>query len=167
MGIIKKFTGMKKYILFFSLLVMGLGQVIAQELNAVPVSTVRQLPDGWHKYTEQGASFDVEVRSGNLVRGNIVWFDNTSFSGTFSGNRISGKGTYKWSDGKRYEGSFKNNERHGKGSMIASDGSKWSGKWKLNQKNGKGKAFDNAGNLVQEGVWEQNQFVGVKTKKKK
>jgi len=146
---------------------IGFGQLIAQELNVVPVSTVRQLPDGWHKFTEQGATFDVEVLGGKLVKGNIVWFDDSSYSGTFSGNRISGRGTYKWSDGKRYEGAFKNNQRHGKGSMIDADGSKWSGKWKLNQKNGKGKAFDNKGALVQEGVWEQNQFVSAKAKKKK
>jgi len=126
---------------------IGFGQLIAQELNVIPVSTVRQLPDGWHKFTEQGARFDVEVLGGKLVKGNIIWFDSSSYSGSFAGNRIS----------------------HGKGSMINSDGSKWSGKWKLNQKNGKGKSFDNEGAIVQQGIWEQNEYVGgaKKIKKKK
>ena len=158
---------MKKHILFLGLLVMSLGQLTAQELNTAPTSTLRQLPDGWHKFTDQGARFDVEVLGGDLVRGNITWFDNASYSGSFLGRQISGKGTYKWPDGKRYEGSFKNNERHGKGSMIQADGNKWSGKWKANQKNGKGKSFDKTGTIIQEGVWQNGKFIGAKRKKKK
>ena len=158
---------MKKYILLFSLLFIALGQVQAQELNVVPTSTVRQLPDGWHKFTEQGATFDVQVLGGSLVKGKISWFGGASYSGSFAGNRISGKGTYKWADGSRYEGSFKNNQRHGKGSMIGIDGSKWSGKWKLNQKNGKGKVYDTTGVIVQEGVWQGDAYIGASKKKKK
>ncbi|MDY8135302.1 hypothetical protein [Aquimarina sp. 2201CG5-10] len=156
---------MKKYVILFGLLIMALGQLSAQELNTVPLSTLRLLPDGWHKFTEKGAFLDVEVLGGNLVKGNITWFDKSSYSGSFSGNRISGKGTYTWPNGNRYEGSFRNNQRHGKGSMIHSDGSKWSGKWKLNQKNGKGKKYDNQGVVTEEGVWEQDKYIKAKKKK--
>ncbi len=158
---------MKTIFTFLLLFIIGLGQSWAQDLNVIPTVTVRQLPDGWHKFSEQGATFDVQVLGGSFVKGNVKWFDGASYSGTFSGNRISGRGTYKWADGQRYEGSFKNNERHGKGSMIANDGSKWSGKWKGNLKNGKGKMYDTEGAVVQEGVWVEGDYVGTKSKKKK
>ena len=154
---------MKKIFLIVSLVAVTFLNVQAQTINAIPFSPdIAQLPDGWHKFTLQGASFDVEVASGNLVKGNIIWFDGTKYSGNLAGSLISGRGTYTWSDGTRYEGSFKNNERHGKGSMILVDNSKWSGKWKHNKKNGKGKQFNSSGEIVQQGVWAENEFVAPK-----
>lgn len=157
---------MKKMILIVGLLVATVFSVQAQDINAIPYSTdIGQLPDGWHKFTLQGASFDVEVAGGNLVKGNIIWFDGTKYSGNLAGSVISGRGTYTWPDGTRYEGSFRNNSRHGKGSMVQLDNSKWSGKWKNDKKNGKGKQFDASGEIVQQGVWAENEFVGAKKKK--
>ncbi|MEL6988571.1 MAG: hypothetical protein AAGK97_12175 [Bacteroidota bacterium] len=46
--------------------------------------------------------------------------------------------------------------------MIAVDGSKWSGKWKHNKRNGKGKLFDASGQVVQQGVWEEDTLVEVR-----
>ena len=154
---------MKKIFLVVSLVAATVLSVQAQTINAIPFSPdIAQLPDGWHKFTLQGASFDVEVTSGRLVKGNISWFDGTKYSGNLSGSIISGRGTYTWPNGTRYEGSFKNNQRHGKGSLILVDNSKWSGKWKYNKKNGKGKQFDTFGEIVQQGVWEENEFIGTK-----
>lgn len=154
---------MKKIFLVVSLVAATVLNVKAQTINAIPFSPdLAQLPDGWHEFTLQGASFDVEVASGNLVKGNISWFDGSKYSGNLAGSLISGRGTYTWPDGTRYEGSFKNNQRHGKGSMILVDNSKWIGKWKLNMKNGKGKQFDASGEVVQQGVWEENKFVDSK-----
>ncbi|MFC4633880.1 hypothetical protein ACFO3O_08175 [Dokdonia ponticola] len=154
---------MKKIFFIVSLMMTTIFNLQAQAINAIPFSPdIAQLPDGWHKFTLQGASFDVEVASGNLVKGNISWFDGTKYSGNLSGSVISGRGTYTWPDGTRYEGSFKNNQRHGKGSMILVDHSKWSGKWKHNKKNGKGKLFDTSGEIVLQGVWVENEFVDSK-----
>lgn len=154
---------MKKIFLAISLIVTIVFSLQAQTIKAIPFSPdIAQLPDGWHTFTLQGASFDVEVASGNLVNGNISWFDGTKYSGDLSGSVISGRGTYTWPDGTRYEGSFKNNQRHGKGSMILLDRSKWSGKWRHNKKNGKGKQFDTSGEIVQQGVWVENEFVDSK-----
>ena len=154
---------MKKILLVVSFLIATIFSTQAQDLNVIPYSTdIGQLPDGWHKFTLQGATFDVEVASGNLVKGNIIWFDGSKYSGNLAGSVISGRGTYTWPDGTRYEGSFKNNQRHGKGSMILLDNSKWSGKWKNNKKNGKGKQFDTEGEIVQQGVWESDEYVGAK-----
>ena len=134
--------------------------VQAQTIKNIPSSRdIQSLGNGWHKFELQGATFDVELSDGSLVQGNITWLDGTTYSGSLGGAYISGRGTYTWTDGSRYEGSFKKNERHGKGSMIAPDGSKWSGKWKNNKKNGKGKMFDAQGEIVQQGVWENDELV--------
>ena len=79
----------------------------AQELNTIVKGAAKNIPDGWHKFTLQGASFDVEVIGGRLVQGNISWFDGAKYSGSLGGSVISGRGTYTWPDGTRYEGSFK------------------------------------------------------------
>lgn len=140
----------------------------AQELNAVVPGTAKNIPDGWHKFTFQGAKFDVEIKSQSLTEGNIVWFDQSIYSGAFRGNSITGRGTYVWPDRQRYEGTFKNNMRHGKGTMFYKDGSRHYGKWKDNKKNGKGQEYNKAGELVRDGIWENDIFVKpAKSKKKK
>ncbi|AXT20960.1 hypothetical protein D7030_00325 [Flavobacteriaceae bacterium AU392] len=138
----------------------------AQDLKRIPPSAGTEYPNGWFKFIEQGAAFDVEVLGGNLVQGNVTWFDQTKYSGSFSGHDISGKGTYIWVDGRRYEGSFRENKRHGWGVMYYSDGTKHHGKWKNNKRHGKGKVYDKEGKLVKEGKWENDIFIGAKKKKK-
>jgi len=159
---------MKKntFIWMIALLFVGLTQ--AQNLKTVPYnSEVRQLNDGWHQFSLQDATLDVEIQGGHYVKGNIVWLDGSTYSGSLSGALISGRGSYTWPDGSKYEGTFRKNNRHGKGSMIAADGSKWSGKWKHNAKNGKGKFFDIQGVVAQKGIWENDVYMGEKKAKKK
>ncbi len=139
----------------------------AQTLNRIPPGSAANYPDGWHKFVDQGATFDVEILNRSLTQGNIVWFDQSKYSGTLVGYIISGKGTYTWKDGQRYAGSFKNNMRHGWGTMYYLDGTRYDGKWKNNKKQGKGKVYDKDDNLVQKGVWDNDVFVGDKKKKKK
>ncbi len=150
---------MKKVILTFIFAIGIIWTSQAQQIKTIPFSRdIAQLPDGWHKFQVQGASFDVEVLGGRLIQGNVTWLDGTKYSGSLSNNYISGRGTYTWPDGRRYEGSFKKSQRSGKGSMIEKDGSKWSGKWKENKRNGKGKIFAKDGSLVSKGVWEDDQI---------
>lgn len=155
-----------KKILFSTILIgMAFFSANAQELKTIPYSTeIKQLPDGWHKFALQGVTFDVEVKAGTLIKGNIVWLDGTKYSGSLLGATLSGKGTYTWPDGTRYEGTFRKGQRHGKGSQIQIDNSRRSGKWKNNQKNGKGKQFGTSGEVVQQGVWEGDQYLGAKKK---
>lgn len=156
---------MKTTIITIALLFTGLFVSQAQTINPVPTGTARQLPNGWHKYIDQGTTFDVEVLNGALVQGNIKWFDGSTYSGALSYNGISGKGTYTWPDGQRYEGAFKNNARHGKGTMYSLDGTKYGGKWKNDKKNGKGTVFSSEGDIVQKGVWAADEFLGDKKKR--
>ncbi|WP_435625699.1 hypothetical protein [Flagellimonas sp.] len=125
----------------------------------------KYLPDGWHKFIAGETYFDVEVKDGSMVKGNIVWFDGAKYSGALFGDIISGRGTYTWPDGSRYEGAFQNNTRHGRGTMIETDGSKWGGKWKYNQRNGRGKVFGVSGTVLQKGFWVSDEYVGEKAGK--
>lgn len=135
----------------------------AQEFNTIPTSQdVRSLADGWYKFSLEGTTFDVEIKTGRYAQGNIKWFDGATYSGTLTGSELSGKGTYTWPDGSKYEGSLKKHMRHGKGSLTNSDGTKWSGKWKANLRNGKGKIFDANGAVLEEGTWSSNQLLASK-----
>lgn len=127
--------------------------VTAQQINPVPGSLARTLDNGWYKFEAEGAVLDVEVQSGYIIKGNIKWFNDDSYSGDLAGSQLSGKGTYKWQNGERYEGIFKKNQRHGKGTMFYSNGEKYSGKWKNDQPHGKGKIWKADGS-VEQGVWE-------------
>lgn len=149
---------MKKIVILFSLLVGAFISAQAQELRTIPTNIVKVLPDGWHKFQEKGVTFDVEISQGSLVKGNIKWLDNTTYSGSFSNNVIGGRGTYTWPNGDRYEGSFRGNARSGKGTMYWTNGEKYSGKWKNDKKNGKGKMWDTNGTLEQ-GLWAENVLV--------
>lgn len=134
--------------------------MLSQDFNAIPTDKqISELPDGWYKFKLQGVLFDVELRLGKYVKGNITWFDGSSYSGGLNGTYLSGRGTYTWSNGSQYLGSFKKHQRHGKGTLIAEDGSRWSGKWKNNQKNGKGTTFDSNGATVNSGVWVAGELV--------
>lgn len=140
----------------------------AQELNIVVPGTFKKTPDGWHKFSFQGVRYDVGINEQRLTKGNITWFDNAIYSGTFNGYDISGKGTYIWPNRERYEGSFRNNMRHGKGTMYYKDGKKHYGRWKNNVKHGRGQLYTKNGDLLKDGFWENNKFIkAVKPKKKK
>ncbi len=154
---------MKKIVLALALLVTGLGSLTAQEFNRIPYNPeIKGLVDGWYKFSIEGTSFDVEVSLGRYVKGNISWFDGTTYSGDLSGTNLSGRGTYTWPDGSKYEGTFKKHQMHGKGSYTTVDGQKWSGKWKNNQKNGKGTMFDSEGSITKKGVWQSGELVAEK-----
>lgn len=130
--------------------------VQAQQLNSVPGTLAKTLPDGWYKYESEGATLDVEVTAGFISEGNINWFNNDSYSGQLRANEFSGKGTYKWANGERYEGSFKKNQRHGKGSIYRENGEKVSGKWKNDKLYGKVKVFKTDG-TVEQVVWDSEK----------
>ncbi len=151
---------MKKKFLLLVLFISGF-VANAQIINNVPALVASKLDNGWYKYQSEGVTFDVEVKEGYIVKGNIKWFNNDFYSGSLSASKISGKGTYKWSNSERYEGSFRNNKRHGKGTMYYKNGEKYSGKWKHDKRQGKGKVWKTDGTIV-EGVWENDAMKTAK-----
>jgi len=131
-------------------------------MNNVSNKVAKILPNGWHKFELQGAVYDVEVTDRLLIKGNVKWFDGSTYSGSLGSKGINGRGTYIWSNGERYEGASRNNERHGRGTMYWKDGTKFSGKWKENKQHGKGKLFDANGTVVKSGIWEEGKLIKEK-----
>ncbi len=134
----------------------------SQNMNDVPTKAAEILPNGWHKFQLQGVVFDVEITDRAFVKGNIKWFDGSTYSGSLGRKGISGRGTYTWPNGERYEGATRNNMRHGKGTMYWEDGTKFSGKWRENKQHGKGKLFDANGEVVKSGIWQKGTFIDKK-----
>jgi len=131
----------------------------------LPASKASTFTDGWHKFSSEGVTFDVEILGGKLTQGNIKWLiDGTEYSGGLSNEGVNGKGTYKWPNGDKYEGSFSKNKRHGKGTMYWSDGTKFIGKFKNNKREGKGVLYDANGIVIKKGKWKNGVLV-VKKKK--
>ena len=61
------------------------------------------------------------------------------YEGTFSGNNINGKGTYKWKNGDIYIGDVKDGKLDGFGKFIFSDGKIYEGEYRNDIREGKGK----------------------------
>lgn len=147
---------MKSFLLLFFI---SITSISAQQFNPIENADLSQLSDGWYKFVTDNASFDVEVINHTLNKGNISWFDGSTYSGDLRGNTLHGKGTYTWANGMKYEGKLKKHMRHGKGTLTLQNKNKWSGKWKENRKNGKGKIFDEEGAVIKEGIWENDVLI--------
>ncbi len=67
-------------------------------------------------------------------------------------------------EGEKYEesyhGIFVGDERSGEGVYQYKDGTKYEGAWKANKRNGIGTLFDEEGNAVHEGVWQDDTYMG-------
>jgi hypothetical protein len=70
--------------------------------------------------------------------GKFTWASGHVYVGEYVNDKRTGQGTYTWPTGEFYEGSFENNARHGQG-----------------------KQYDKDGNLVQQGIWENGDYVGT------
>ena len=54
---------------------------------------------------------------------------------------------------------FINGTIHGQGCHINSEGEKYVGEFKKGKKDGKGKLIDIKGNIIQEGLWREDEFL--------
>ena len=73
-------------------------------------------------------------------QGQIDFFEEGQrYEGSFSDNKINGKGIYKWKNGDVYIGDMKNGKMHGFGKYDYSDGKIYEGEFFNDIKQGKGK----------------------------
>ena len=98
---------------------------------------------GTYQYAD-GSKYVGEYKFGEMHgQGTYTWvggeFDGDKYVGEYKNNKKNGQGTYTWADGKTYVGEFKDNEQHGQGIFTYLDGS------------------------VEEGIWENDKFVGLKS----
>ena len=92
--------------------------------------------------------------------GFVKFPDGDSYNGSFKEHQFSGNGTYRYSDGSVYEGKWENGMFNGAGTMNYADGSIYAGEWKDDMRNGYGIFYDSQADVLYEGVFSRNYFMG-------
>ena len=85
------------------------------------------------------AEFEIEITDtipANTLK--VTLSDGTEYSGTYTGNKLTGSGTITYSDGDKYVGAIVDGELQGKGIYTWSDGEKYDGNWSAGKMNGSG-----------------------------
>ncbi len=85
-----------------------------------------------------------------------------AYNGGCKKSLAHGKGTAKGVDS--YEGSFKKGYPNGHGKYIWSTGAIYNGSWEMGVRNGEGKYIftENGKEIIQDGIWKDDKYVGPK-----
>lgn len=89
------------------------------------------------------------------------------YVGQWQNNERHGHGIFYWKDGEYYEGDYVNDKRNGQGTYYWPNGEKYVGQWKDDQRSGKGAFFDKDGNILTQGVWENDKMITAASKSKR
>ena len=92
--------------------------------------------------------------------GKFIFHDGNIYEGEFKDNIIFGKGNFIMKNGDKYIGFFKNGFINGKGICENNKGEKYSGFFSNGKKHGIGKLVDRKGNVIANGLWNMDKFVG-------
>jgi hypothetical protein len=113
--------------------------------------------------SESGADINyVGEIENNLAHGYGIALLSSGFryEGQWKEGKKEGYGIYYYKNKERYEGDFFNGKRDGKGTYFFSNGHKYIGDWKNDKRNGLGHIEKNKGNIVKNGIWEDDNFIG-------
>lgn len=109
---------------------------------------------------------DGTVYEGGLVggeahgEGSLRMPDGSSYEGEFVNGSLHGRGILKLPDGACYEGDFVNGKMQGKGIFRQPDGRYYEGEFVNNEVHGQGITYDAKGNVLKQGQWAHNEFIG-------
>lgn len=107
------------------------------------------------------ASYEGEWSNDKLGgNGTFIWPDGNKYVGQFKNGMRHGRGVFYWHDGQRYEGDFVENFRTGQGTYYWPDGQKYKGGFLKNQSHGEGANYNSAGEITQQGRYENGVFLG-------
>lgn len=84
------------------------------------------------------------------------------YEGQWHNNQRHGEGVFYWKDGEHYKGSYENDERNGEGTYYWTNGEKYVGHWKGDKRNGQGIFYNKKGDIITQGVWENDKLVEQK-----
>ena len=141
----------------------------------VTVCAQNRLPPCVGKYISSWTGCTGQINSGttNLYtgefmngkkhgRGEATISKNTGddrYVGQFREGRMHGRGTYYFSNGGKYEGELSHDQFNGEGSFDSPKGDRYVGQFRNGQFSGDGLYTFANGNVVQEGVFENGEFV--------
>ncbi|MDT8900112.1 hypothetical protein [Anaeroselena agilis] len=96
-------------------------------------------------------------------KGVIQWFEDgkpvMGYEGDVVKGKANGKGIATWPDGDRYEGDFVDGNMTGKGVATCVSGDRYEGNFINGKMNGYGTYYHSDG-TIQQGQWENDEFVG-------
>jgi hypothetical protein len=98
----------------------------------------------------------------NLLKhgfGKFSWADGRVYQGSWRNNREDGFGILSWSSGQKYEGEWLDGSISGRGTLTTSTGEKYIGNWENWQRNGHGILYDAAGDILEQGIWENDELL--------
>jgi hypothetical protein len=113
----------------------------------------------WSEGTKYVGDFVDDMKVG---KGVVTWTNGDKYVGDFSNNSATGKGTYTWVNKDKYTGDFVNYSATGKGVYTWADGTKYIGDFVDFYRDGYGTYYDKNGNVVYQGKWSKDQFMGNK-----
>jgi len=97
-------------------------------------------------------------------KGIAIFESGSRYEGDWQNNQRHGEGSFYWPDGEYYIGEFKNDKRAGKGTYYWPNGEKFTGEWKNNRRNGRGVFYNKEGEIVAQGIWNEDELVDVQKK---
>jgi hypothetical protein len=124
----------------------------------------------WDSYPETGQTpvwtGTVDLNGYASGQGVLIWYQDgqpgDKYEGTMVEGKMSGKGTYTWVNKDKYTVDFVNYSATGKGVYTWADGTKYIGDFVDFYRDGYGTYYDKNGNVVYQGKWSKDQFMGNK-----
>ena len=90
-----------------------------------------------------------------------IYNSGNYYIGEFKDGNRHGQGTYWYTNGDKYVGEYKKDKQNGQGTKYNVDGSNYIGEWKNYNKHGKGTEYTADGQISREGVWADDEYVGI------
>ena len=117
----------------------------------------------WYQDGQPGDKYEGTMVEGKMSgKGTYTWSEGTKYVGDFVNDMKVGKGVVTWTNGDKYVGDFANNSATGKGTYTWVDGAKYVGDFVDFYRDGYGTYYDKNGNVVYQGKWSKDQFMGNK-----
>jgi len=108
-----------------------------------------------------------QVKNGMANGKGVALFNTGSrYKGQWIDNEREGDGSFYWPDGQSYKGNYKDDKRNGYGIYAWPNGDKFIGEWVNDKRNGEGTFYNNDGEIVASGLWEEDELIKVNKGKK-
>jgi hypothetical protein len=142
------------------------GRYVA-ELNDASKGTVFEgehrngLPNGQGTLTfPDGEKYVGDWKDGKYHgQGSYTYADGAKYVGKWKDDKKNGQGTHILAEGAKYVGEYKDDKYNGLGTFTFADGGKYVGEFKDGKWHGKGTLIYSDGEVLQEGIWADNEFV--------
>ena len=121
-----------------------------------------QIPPGYYDPSSGKTGVALQAALHTIIKGHTV----ISYAGLWTAyyttdDKPNGKGLFKWPDGSSYEGDFTDGKRSGKGIFRFPNGEFYEGDFMDGSFTGFGILYDAAGNILKQGLWDNDKFVGL------